>query len=212
MSRLFSTSDHRGLLTPLNEAPYARGSSDVAWDDQPGTILHALQGATALTIDSFRDTPAYIACLRHDLNPDVTFWFQLSHRWNRSQVQPHIHLLPLANGTGNVRIVGHYAWATRGLPLPAFAGWTSFTKDTSITPADLYNEVVVSVGLIDVPTIAQRESAFFVFRFTRPGADPADTYAAVKDHGVPAANLGLMGCDVHFVAEKLGTTTPFGAL
>ena len=57
MSRLFGTSDHRGLLAPLNEEPYG-SSTDTAWDDQQGTVEQALQGASALTLDEPRHKEA----------------------------------------------------------------------------------------------------------------------------------------------------------
>lgn len=208
MSRLFSTADHRGQLTPLNEQPYAPDSSEVAWDDQQGTVEAALQGASALTLDVYRDTPARIRCFRHDQADDVTFWFQFSHRWNKGAVRPHVHLKPLAAGDGNVRITGQYAWTSAGLPLPANAGWTTFTIDVSVTAADQYDEVVASVGAITPPALAQRESAWLVLQFQRAGTDPLDTYTTAKDHGTAQANVGLMGADVHFMVEKSGTSQP----
>lgn len=209
MSRLFPKTDHRGLLAPLNDQPYSAASDESAWDDQQGSASQALQGASALTLDVYRDTPARIQCMRHDQNDDVTFWYQYTHRWAKNDVRPHIHLKPLANGSGNVRITGIYAWTTKGLPLPALSGWTPFTIDVPITAADLYGEVIASLGAITPPLLARIESAWLVFQFQRAGTDPNDTYTASKDHGLAAANIGLMGADVHFLVEKLGTKDPF---
>ena len=49
MSRLFSVSDHRGLLAPINDAPYGSDSSDVAWDDMQGDVAQGA-GAAVLTL------------------------------------------------------------------------------------------------------------------------------------------------------------------
>lgn len=208
MSRMFDIRDHRGQLAPLNDEPYPSTNTD-AWDDQQGSAEQALQGASALTLDVYRDTPARIKCFRHDQVDDLTFWYQFTHRWNRYAVIPHIHLKPLASGNGTVRMSGVYAWTTKGFPLPALSGWTPFTLDIPIVAADCYDEVIGSLGEIIPPPLARIESAWLVIQIQRDGTALADTYTTAKDHGVAQANLGLLGMDVHFLSEKLGTKASF---
>jgi hypothetical protein len=182
----------------------------MAWDDYQGNVTDGVAGA-ALTYEAYRDTSLRLLFFRYNQDDELHFKFQLPHRWDpRRNVHPHMHVIPMANGAGNVRIDGWYYWNRSGVAIPAVASWTGFTVDTGFDAADQYIEQHIELGNISPPAGAN-ESSILLMYVRRPGAsDAADTYQTNKDHGTVQANLGILSTDLHYEPVKLGTQNEYG--
>ncbi len=179
--------------------------STLQWDDVQGSIEDG-RGGAALTHEVFRDTKLKMYFWRYNQNDELFFSYQLPHRWCvGTQVRPHIHVIPMANGAGNVVVDGHFFWSAIGAGIPALASWTTFKIITPLVALDQYEHSLLDLGLITPPAGALESSVLLIY-MRRPGlADVDDTYQTTKDHGVGAANLGLLSADLHYQAEKAGT-------
>lgn len=180
------------------------------WDDVQGSIANGA-GAGLLTLEFFRDTRFNMYFMRHDQNDELNFVYQLTHRWMYgTDVKPHLHVVAMANpgATQNVYVTGYYAWSRPNYAsqIPALAGWTTFQVAVPIDPGDVYTQKIVSLGSWTPPAWA-RESTCLLIYFQRNGTNPLDTYTTNKDHGTPAANLGLLSTDVHYRLAQSGTVT-----
>lgn len=178
------------------------------WDDVQGSIANGA-GAGLLTLEFYRDTRFNMYFMRHDQNDELNFVYQLNHRWKYdTDVYPHLHVVAMANPavTQNVVIDGYYAWSRPNYTtqIPALAGWATFSQTIPIEPGDIYKQKILSLGAITPPVWA-RESTCLLIYFRRYGTGPGDTYTTSKDHGTPAANLGLLSSDVHYRAAHSGT-------
>jgi len=182
----------------------------MAWDDLQRTFQDGA-GAAALTTEKFRDTDLRMGFFRSNQDDELSFEYQMPHTWDpRDEVRPHLHVVPMANGSGNVRFTGHYYWARPNVAIPALASWTTFTVDTAFIAADQYQEKFIILPYTTAPT-GTNESAVLLIALKRPGSsDAADTYDTAKDHGTVQANIGLLSADLHFRPVKLGTETEFG--
>lgn len=180
------------------------------WDDMQGSIGQG-GGASALTIEAFRDTPFLMWFMRHDQNDALNFVYQFSHSWDyATAVVPHLHVLPMADpAVAQVaRFDGYYVWTRpnyAAAPLPALTGWTAFGPiDVTINPGDIYVQKIVSLGSVTPPDWVRESSSLLVW-FRRAGTDPGDTYTTSKTGGTQAANLGILSTDVHYRKNKIGS-------
>lgn len=181
------------------------------WDDMQGSIAQG-GGASALTVEAFRDTAFLMWFMRHDQDDALNFIYQFSHRWDYVKpVVPHLHIVPMADPVAPqvARFNGYFVWTRPNYaaqPLPALVGWTTFGPiDVTINPGDVHVQKIVSLGAVTPPAWA-RESSSLLLWFRRNGTDPGDTYTTAKPGaGTPAANIGLISADVHFRANKMGT-------
>ena len=179
------------------------------WDDVLGDVSQG-NGAGALTYEAFRDTPYLMYFMRHDQDDSLHFRFQFPHRWKRgTDVKLHVHILPCADPASNQDIYfdGYYAWSTvDGTTVPANASWTGFNATEVVANGDIYKQKIVNLASITPPSGA-KESAFLLVYLRRKGTSASDTYTTNKGGGTPAANVGLLGVDVHFQVNKIGTVT-----
>lgn len=164
-----------------------------------------------MTVEAFRNTSYLMSFFRHNADVDLSFEFQMPHTWDpRTSVRPHLHVVPMANGSGNVRITGHYHWAVPDTAIPVLASWTPFETTTAFVAGDQYQEKFIALGTFAPPAGAS-ESAVLMLFVQRPGSsDGADTYSTNKDHGTAAANLGLLAADLHYQPHKAGTINEYG--
>lgn len=201
MSLLHPGEDHRRALAPLSEFD----EDAPGWDDQQVGATLGVGGAALATVSLF-DTPAKILGMANNGTDSVTFYAQLPHRWDRGLVRPHVHWIPLAlpGAPRTVRFNGQYAWAKPNALVPLNTGWTSLGNiDVPVAVADYRKHFITSLGILTPPADAV-ESHFLIIHFIRDGASATDDYT---DGAV--ANVGLLGVDVHFRAEKLGTYNEF---
>lgn len=200
MSLLYTGDDSRRAFALLNDA----GEDAAGWDDQQVTVEEATGGA-GLAVVTFRDTQATLRAFSDAARDRITFKTQLSHRWDRGPVRPHIHWVPLVLPVAPrvVRFLATYAWALPGQVIPAAVGWTTLAPiDVPLAIADAYKHMITSLGVFTPPAGAP-ESSILIVVLSRDGASVQDTYT----DGVN--NVGILQLDTHFRAEKMGSFTEF---
>ncbi len=201
MSIIHPGEDHRRGLTPLNEADDGEGG----WDDQQVAATMGV-GRAALATVSLLDTPAKILAMANNGTDAITFYAQLPHRWDKGGVRPHLHYVPLTIPAKArvVRFTGQYVWSRPNQLVPRNTAWTSLGNiDVPIAVADGERHIITSLAQV-APPVGAEESDFLIVHLIRDGASVIDTYT---DGAV--ANLGILGMDVHFRAEKSGTALEF---
>jgi hypothetical protein len=161
----------------------------------------------ALTHEEYRDTPELWYWLHRSQDDQLSIKWQMRHDWIPSDVYPHLHLVGAAPTTGNVRVVGRYAWSHTGdLPLPVLAGWGTIDVTVPILDTEQWAPKIASLGPITPPVLAQKPSAFLHLWIQRPGAsDALDTYDGNKPDHTAAANVGLEGLDCHVYVSGVAT-------
>ncbi|MGL4809234.1 MAG: hypothetical protein ACRC4O_10865 [Giesbergeria sp.] len=182
-------------------------STRAGWHDLIGDIQQAA-AVGALTSEVYRDTPELWYWLSRSQNDSLSLKFQMPHDWDPTQaIEPHLHVVGAAPTTGNVRIIGRYAWSHFGdLALPALSGWGTIDTTTQILDTEQWVPKAISLGQLSPPTLAQKPSAFLHLWIQRPGqSDALDTYDGNKPSGTAAANLGLEGLDCHVLRTGLAT-------
>lgn len=189
-----------------HEAPF-----DDRWDDLVG-VIHEGTGGSALTYQEYRDTGFFMRFFRHNQDDKLFVTYQMPHEWNHGAVTPHMHVVPMASGSGNVRMDFVYTWTHVGGALSGSAGWTTGSIDTTYTPADQYQQKIIALGTVTPPAASSIDSAIFVVKMERNAAGGdggSDTYTTNKDHGTGAANLGLLSFDLHYQKEKAGSVSQY---
>lgn len=184
------------------EAPF-----EERWDDLYAFIDQGV-GPAALTYEAYRDTGFFMRFFRHNQADNIFMTYQLPHQWDPSTaVRPHMHLIPMASGSGVVSMLYAYAWCNERDVLPGASGWTSGSVTASYTPAHQYTHQTLSFGTV-VPPSGAFESCVLVFKVERD-ASVADTYSTNKTGGTGAANVGVLFFDLHYQKIKAGTISEF---
>lgn len=188
---------------------------DYAWDDLQGTI-HGVQGTgqAGLTYEQYRDTPFSMDFFRHDQSDTLNIVYQMTHMWDSTTgVWPHIHVIPMASGSGNAYFEYSYSWLPINAELPVSASWTVGYKATTFTPEDQFKHKIVSFVTSSImPPEGAGASTMLFIKMTRLGNSPQDTYSTNKAGGGGAtaqANLGIVAADIHYQKIKAGTGTQF---
>lgn len=188
-----------------NSVPYV-GSG--MWNDVQGTIEQGT-GPTALAYEAYRDTPWKCYHWQHNQADELHYTYQMTHSWNRGSVKPHLHVIPLASGSGVFAISGTMAWVGVSGTLGAAASWTSFHVTRSFTPADQYQHLIVSLGTVAPRSGAHSSDVLCVYMKRNSGV--TDTYTTNKTGGGTAqANVALLSSDVHYQATTLGSVAEIG--
>lgn len=202
-----------GSLDPLRGwqrmTAWARGVARAlapAWDDLQGPATIGAN-VTALTLRQYRGGIARVRCLSYNTAQPVTYTFQMRHKWvRRTRVFPHIHLIPLANGSGVLAYTVQYEWSGQGQELPAT--WVSASVRRAVTAADRYREQIFDLveGGVQPPEWAGPSSTLWVvFQ-----VDTTNTTYSTLD-GSSAANVALVDVDAHCMSSaRLGTVNPYG--
>jgi hypothetical protein len=180
----------------------------IGWDDALGDISQSISDA-ALTQEAYRDTAHRMYFFDYTKDEVISFRFQFPHRWNRGEVRPHIHWIPMVSPAApqNVQFAYSYAWGDVGVIVPANVGWISAEVPAAVGVADGFKPQITSLVSITPPATA-KESSFLLFTVKRLGlSSAADTYETPKVGGTITANVGLLAVDVHFQADQLGTFT-----
>lgn len=187
-----------------HEAPF-----DERWDDLYAFIDEGT-GPAALTYEAYRDTGMFMRFFRHNQDDNIFMTFQMPHGWDpTTRIHPHAHVIPMASGSGDVKMNYVYTWCPVNSVVPAAAGWVTGSVTASYTPSDQFVHKVLDFGYLTPPAGAV-ESIILMFKVERPGAsDNADTYSTNKVGGTTAANLGVVFFDLHYQKIKAGTVSEY---
>lgn len=187
---------------------YHNAVFDDLWDDEKAEIAEGT-GPAALTYEAYQDTGFFMHFFRHNQDDSIFTKYQMSHQWDpTTSVYPHIHFVPMASGTGNIRFSYAYTWSQPFGLFSSSIGWISGTLDVPVSASQQYLQLVANFGEV-LPLSGARESDVLIFKVERSGNDAADTYTASKDHGTAAANVGILFFDTHYRKIKAGTDVQF---
>jgi hypothetical protein len=120
-----------------------------------------------------------------------------------------MHYIPLVapGAVKTVKMQINYQWCPVGQELLDPTGWTSpAAVALTINPGDEFKHLLFElIHDISVPT-GDGYSSILCAEVIRLGAtDAADDYEAGKAVGNAAANLGLVGIDVHYESDRDGS-------
>jgi hypothetical protein len=180
-----------------------------SWTDKtyPGTAGQTT--ITDLTLEDYRDTGQVQAFCSHNQDNRVSVDFQMPHYWAGTDVMLHVHVKPMASGTGDAIWVGSYFFGSVGEAVPAASGWTAIGPVTqSIAPSDQYVREIVSLATCTAPSTPGHSDILSCW-FERQGSSASDTYTASKDHGTAAANICIEAYDIHYQALVAGSEEQF---
>jgi hypothetical protein len=179
---------------------------DNRWKDQLGSVYVARR--SGLTEEAYRDTGHIMQFFRYNSPGVLGFEVQINHDWDLdTSLHVHIHLIPMANGAGNVYFTYQYAFAGVGGTYPALAGWTTGSATHPIVAADQYTHDIAELFTF-TPT-GGTPSSILLLDITRDTDNILDTYETNKDHGTPQANLAALYIDVHYQVIQAGTVTEY---
>jgi hypothetical protein len=174
------------------------------WEDLRGNV--ALLGKVGFVEENYRDTAFPMQFLRHNIDATITGTLQTEHAWEEdTEIRLHVHIVPMANGAGNVYWTYSYYFVPIDGNIPAAAGWTDSTTTTALVAGDQYDHRQRSV--FSFTPSGGTESSLLLFTLTRESTHVSDTYSTNKDHGTIQANLGLLFVDAHIRLNKPGTLT-----
>jgi hypothetical protein len=189
----------------INGVPHEYAAYIDRWEDWHGEP-HEGTGPAALTYEAYRNTGFMMQFFRSNQRDSLFTAFQMSHTWDvGSGVRPHMHVIPMASGSGDTIFTYAYAWAAYGDLFPPATGWVSGSVTSSWTPDDQYRHKVISFGAVAAPTGSQ-ESMILVFKCERQ----SDSYTSSKDHGTASANLAMLDLDLHYLRIKAGSLNEWG--
>jgi hypothetical protein len=177
--------------------------TDVTVDAQTGD-----RNQTQVTVENYRDTEQVKSFFRYDRDSTLSFDFQMPHMWAETDVKLHVHLIPMANGSGDAYFTGRTSFSGQGDELPAASSWTSFTKAFTYAPADQYKRNYDSLTTVAAPALPGSSDILSVL-VKREGTSGNDTYTTGKDHGTAAANLCVESMDVHYQRLLQGSEEEF---
>jgi hypothetical protein len=203
VDRLMLPREIAQLAQDTKEEHEGHGVGDLRWTDVLGNVTGAAAVA-ALTSEAFRDTGVLMPFFRHSQADTLSLFFQFPHSWKPdTEVRPHMHVVAMANGSGNAVFDYAYAWSRVNTgQIPAISGWTTGQITRALVPADQYIQKIIALPYVTPPE-GTPESAILIVKVGRNPA--ADTYETGKDHGTAAANIGILSIDAHFQVEKTGT-------
>lgn len=184
------------------------------WDDVLGEILPGLS-VSAPSVAAYRDTPFLAYHFVHNQDDELSFRFQLSHRFKRqTECRLHVHFVPCVNPASTEYVVWEcsYAWSYAGVDLPALTGWTTVESRSTIGTSDAFKQAIAPL-FVTTPTADGKESSILCVRLRRLGSTApstpgwSDTYTTskVSPAGSATANVMLLSCDLHYQVEKMGT-------
>lgn len=175
-----------------------------SWTDEKFPVFEGQRNQTDWTIEEYRDTGQLKAFFRHDQDNEMHGDVQMSHEWAGTAVSLHLHVIPMSNGSGNVRWSGAYFFGNPSAELPAAASWTAIQVDQTVVPGDQYQREVLNIATPAAPG-SPGHSAMLSFHLAREGTNAADTYTTSKDHETAAANMCIESYDVHYQRLLVGS-------
>lgn len=164
-------------------------------------------GSSQLTHERYRDTGFFMDFFRHNQTDAFFGMFQLPNSWDETTaIIPHIHVIPMSDGSGAAYFTYAYAWVTGSGMLDPGSHWTSGSFTMQLTAAQQYHMLVYSQS-ID-PPVGSAPGNMFFFKVERGGDNDLDTYTTAKDHETAAANIAFIAIDILFQLTRAGQTSP----
>jgi hypothetical protein len=202
----------KGVHTYLNDngislegKDYREAPFDNRWDDLRAMLAEGT-GPAALTYEQYRDTGFFMRFFRHN-QPDTIFMtYQMPHGWNKNDVRPHMHFIPMSNSPGTASFSYSYTWANINQEFASSVGWTTGSVGVSISSDDQYKHRVIGFANITPPE-GSGASSILIFKTQRVPA--SDTYTGSKDHGIASANIAILEFDMHYQKLAAGTESEF---
>jgi hypothetical protein len=186
----------------------------VGYSDCFYSAQNAATNTTDLTYEAYRTAGRFvIGCFNYAQDNKIYVLAQINHnRRVGSKIRDvHVHVIPMvapaANRTVYWRI--NYQWGSIGTEFLAPTSWgTNQTTQTILTTdgfKHLYHELVLNLA---VPTIDE-VSSYLMCEVIREGATEAgDDFHDAKIVGSGNCNLALLGVDMHYETDRLGSVLP----
>lgn len=186
------------------------------WNDLLGSVEDAV-GTAALSREQYGDGAGNSGYLmrfwRHDQDDEMQLAFQLTHDvLVPGEARFHIHTIPMAvpsAGANTVLWTYHWVIAPVGANVPR-TGWTSSAVSQVI--ATTYTHEIKHICSVPLPAGLPASSMLF-FRLIRTSSSAADNYAVGKATSggglTQAANLAMIGLDIHIQRSRVGTRGEF---
>jgi hypothetical protein len=179
-----------------------------SWTDLYFDARTGDRNQAALTVEEYRDTPQLKGFVRHDRDNELHLDYQMPHEWAGTAVNLHVHLIPMANGSGDAYFSGQYVVGGNGDELPANASWTPISAAITLTAAEQYKKQYRGIATLAAPASPGASDVYSVY-LQREGLNVADTYTTNKDHGTGAANVCIESVDIHYQRLLMGSEEPF---
>lgn len=177
-----------------------------SWEDVTFPVIAGQTPTSDLTIEGYRDTGVQKAFVRHDQDNTFSIEHEMPHAWAQTAVKLHLHVIPMAAGSGDVVYDGYYFFGGITDTIPALSGWTAIAKTDSLVSGDQYKGRLVSLATCAAPASPSHSSVLHAI-IRRNGTSLSDTYTTSKVSPptpcTAAANLCVTEVDVHY--QRLGT-------
>lgn len=177
-------------------------------EDLLGDVSQGTQTA-ALTYEAFRDTAYKAYFFSHSTDDSLHMRFQVPHGWQLgTNFGLHIHWAPMVDPSASPQVVvfdGYYVFCKLGEVIPALTSWTAWTKvKVNVVTGDAFKPKLTDLAVI-IPPAGAAVSDFILIYLRRPGStDSEDTYETSKAGGTAAANVMLLGVDLHYHRDRNG--------
>lgn len=176
-----------------------------SWTDLRGSVQEGLSLSALTAQEVPNSSDVVFKCFRHDQDDDLSMIFQFPHQWDGTSVYPHLHIMPLAAGAGDIAFTWKYAWLPVGGKLDGYS--TPQTVTTSVTADDMYRHIVVGLGEVAPSMGRGSTSDHLVVHVYRDASE--DSYTTSKAWGTAAANVAALDVDVHHRRYLFGSREQF---
>lgn len=181
------------------------------YNDSFGIIETAALEATQWTYEQYRDTGLLVPKLRHDQNDYFQLRTQFDHKRKLQSVlgDIHIHIVPLANGAGNIYFSVTHHWHKDGDVIPELSGWTNTLVEVPILTTDQYKHLVKQLVTNINPPVSEGYSSSLLIKVSRLGTNALDTYNTNAGSGTAQANVALLYMDCHTIQNRHGSINTY---
>lgn len=174
-------------------------------NDMLGDVNTALGWAAVRTTEAYRDTGFIMNFLRHNQSDYFQQKIQMTHqkKLGANMNDYHLHIIPMANGSGDFCVDVQYCWVDIWWEFPAISSRIdAWTITIPLVAADQYKHKLVTLLTDVTPPASESVSSIFLVKITRNPAQ--DTYQTNKDHWTGSANVAVLYADAHVPSERFG--------